>query len=330
MSVYQTSISSGLKACKTITFFALSVLTLYCLNNVFQRQSVTFPQIAPLNQVAIPEVKKQQRQLQPEIHHGYISYSLIQDALDSGISDGQIKTLFQSTAGLIDLITDIQRGGYFSILSWPSAQGGSPEKFAFLYHDAEKEFFIYRSQTGHLYDQYGESLSGPQLLTRPLNTHYRITSPFNALRRHPITGRYMPHNGTDYATPVGTQVFTAASGVVVKSGYDPLSGHYIRIQHDAQTVTQYLHLSKRLVAKGERVHAHQCIGLTGNSGRTTGPHLHFELRLDGQPIDFERYMRRQPTHNRPLFARETTDPAVVRQAYAQLHRLMQEKQGAVH
>ncbi len=137
---------------------------------------------------------------------------------------------------------------------------------------------------GRYYDKKGKSLA--RAFTRtPLAKPYRISSPFNPKRVHPVTGRVGPHNGTDFATPTGTRILSTGDGIVARVGNHPFAGRYIDIQHGGQYKTRYLHLHRVLVRRGESVSRGQAIALSGNSGRSTGPHLHFELHIHGRPVD---------------------------------------------
>lgn len=139
-------------------------------------------------------------------------------------------------------------------------------------------------QDGRYYDKHGKSLA--RAFTRtPLSRNYRISSPFNPRRKHPVTGRVGPHNGTDFATPTGTRVLSTGDGVVARVGNHPFAGRYVDIQHGGQYKTRYLHLKRVLVRRGESISRGQVIALSGNSGRSTGPHLHFELHVNGRPVD---------------------------------------------
>ncbi len=134
------------------------------------------------------------------------------------------------------------------------------------------------------YDEQGQSLD--RALRRiPTAKRYRISSSFDPHRKHPITGRISPHNGTDFATPVGTSVLAAGDGVVVKARKHPLAGNYIVIKHGREYSTRYLHLHRILVKPGDHVSMGQRIALSGNTGRSTGPHLHFELLKYGHPVN---------------------------------------------
>jgi murein DD-endopeptidase MepM/ murein hydrolase activator NlpD len=93
------------------------------------------------------------------------------------------------------------------------------------------------------------------------------------------------HPGLDVAVSVGTRVLASASGVVEAAGEDPVYGRYVRIAHPGGYETLYGHASRVLVTAHQRVRAHQLIALSGNTGASTAPHLHFEVRRNGSPVD---------------------------------------------
>ena len=133
------------------------------------------------------------------------------------------------------------------------------------------------------YTEEGEALmfSG---LRYPLD-RIHITSNYGN-RTHPVTGRRTMHNGVDYRASVGTTVYAVAEGRVTASTYDNASGNYIAIRHKDNTTSYYLHLSRRSVRTGASVRTGQVIGLSGNSGRTNGPHLHFGFKqANGKWVD---------------------------------------------
>ena len=120
-------------------------------------------------------------------------------------------------------------------------------------------------------------------LAAPL-ARYRVTSKFGK-RRDPISGRRAMHQGVDLAAPAGAPVSAAAGGRVVKAGFNGTYGHMIELAHGNGVRTRYGHLRKLLVKAGEKVKPGQRIGLVGSTGRSTGPHLHYEVRLGGRPVD---------------------------------------------
>jgi len=111
----------------------------------------------------------------------------------------------------------------------------------------------------------------------------RISSPMG-LRHDPIDGTLRDHKGVDIATPEGTPVRPVAPGVVVFSGYRPGYGNTVMVRHDDGMLTIYAHNSTNLKVKGDPVDRDSTIAFSGSTGRTTGPHLHFEAWRDGANI----------------------------------------------
>jgi len=100
-------------------------------------------------------------------------------------------------------------------------------------------------------------------------------------RIDPFTGRRASHEGIDFIAPVGTPILAAAAGVVIDAKWHPGYGNMVEIEHNNRTTTRYAHASKLLVSEGDIVRLGQKIALVGSTGRSTGPHLHFEVRVDG-------------------------------------------------
>ncbi len=121
-----------------------------------------------------------------------------------------------------------------------------------------------------------------------------VNAPFNAsgfgMRIDPFTGQQAMHEGIDFIADVGAPVVAAAGGSVEFAGYHPQYGHMIDIDHGNDLVTRYAHLSRLLVQEGAMVHRGRKIAETGNSGRSTGPHLHFEVRFRGTPQNPTRFL----------------------------------------
>jgi murein DD-endopeptidase MepM/ murein hydrolase activator NlpD len=119
-------------------------------------------------------------------------------------------------------------------------------------------------------------------------THGWMTAGFG-YRQSPFTGLKEFHRGVDVATKMGTPIIAPADGMVVETGKDVDYGEVVRIQHGFGYQTFYAHLSEVVVKKGQKVHRGQMIAKVGNSGRSTGPHLHYELLIDGLPANPVRY-----------------------------------------
>jgi len=119
-----------------------------------------------------------------------------------------------------------------------------------------------------------------------LPTDGEITSSFG-VRTHPIDGDLRFHAGVDIANDLGTPIFAAFDGVVKVATYDQWNGYYLKIIHDNEIMTVYCHCNKLLVKEGEKVKAGQKIAEMGSTGSSTGPHLHFELRIENISYDPE-------------------------------------------
>ena len=117
-----------------------------------------------------------------------------------------------------------------------------------------------------------------------------LTSAFSSMREHPILHLSRPHEGIDVATPMGTPIEAPASGVVAFSGRETGYGNVIIIDHGFGIRTKYAHCSKLIVGAGARVTRGQQIALVGNTGLSTGPHLHYEVLVNGAPVDPLRYV----------------------------------------
>lgn len=121
--------------------------------------------------------------------------------------------------------------------------------------------------------------------TYPLHRRHSVGSPYG-MRTHPVTGKRTMHNGHDIPCRTGTPIRTVASGEVTRSEHSATGGNLIEITHYGKNTihTRYLHLRRRHVRVGETVSKGQRIGSCGSTGRSTGPHLHFEVLVNGKPI----------------------------------------------
>ncbi|AOB32456.1 hypothetical protein AKI39_19600 [Bordetella sp. H567] len=136
-------------------------------------------------------------------------------------------------------------------------------------------------------------------------TDYPYLSSSYGWRRHPVTGRYLRHDGLDFAAPRGTPILAAAGGVVLAAGADAGYGQRVDIDHGDGLTSRYAHASEVLVKAGDLVERGQLIARVGSSGVSTGPHLHFEVRLAGQAMDPRLFLGRPPTAP-PALASATT------------------------
>lgn len=109
-------------------------------------------------------------------------------------------------------------------------------------------------------------------------------------RTHPIFGGRRNHHGVDLAAPTGTPVYATADGIVDTATYSGSYGNYIKVEHGAQLETRFAHLSSMNVRSGQKVRKGDIIGYVGSTGNSTGPHLHYEVRVAGQAVNPAPYM----------------------------------------
>ncbi|MEZ9747449.1 peptidoglycan DD-metalloendopeptidase family protein [Vibrio splendidus] len=229
-----------------------------------------------------------------EMVSGVVKYSFVSSILSSGLTNNELKSLLSLLGDNFDIIKSVNNGDKFSI---KTQHDGTNTEYvsAFYYLGSDIEFFAMRGADDNIYNENGYKINNDYVF--PLPKHYRVSSSFDLNRKHPITNRIAPHFGTDYATPIGTEIHSLSDGVVLKSRYNRFAGNYLTIKHTDGNYARYLHLSERHVLAGEYITKGQIIGLTGNSGRTTGPHLHLELSVAGVPVNFEQYINADKSYN---------------------------------
>ena len=163
---------------------------------------------------------------------------------------------------------------------------GMPRVIACHFQHRGRELPAFRYDQGEGYDYFdaaGQSLR-KAFLKAPVEFS-RISSRYNLKRFHPILQKTKAHYGTDYAAPQGTPIIAVGDGVVSKSSYTKGNGKYVKIRHNNTYETQYLHMSRRAVAAGERVKQGQVIGYVGSTGLATGPHVCFRFWKNGKQVD---------------------------------------------
>lgn len=134
------------------------------------------------------------------------------------------------------------------------------------------------------------------VLKNTLPTLYPVDIPYRSSsfgwRQDPFLGVRAFHKGLDFSAATGEPIKATASGIVTDAGFARDYGKYIKISHGDGLETRYAHASKILVSKGDVVRREQVIGLVGNTGRSTGPHLHYEIRLNGKALDPKQYLKK--------------------------------------
>jgi murein DD-endopeptidase MepM/ murein hydrolase activator NlpD len=124
----------------------------------------------------------------------------------------------------------------------------------------------------------------------PVAEDYRLSSGFGT-RTDPFTGRIARHHGLDFAAGHGTPILATAPGRVVRAGWRGAYGYMVEVEHEFGLTTRYAHLSAVLVEEGDEVEYGDDVGLMGSTGRSSGPHLHYEVRVEGDPQNPIRYIR---------------------------------------
>jgi murein DD-endopeptidase MepM/ murein hydrolase activator NlpD len=110
------------------------------------------------------------------------------------------------------------------------------------------------------------------------------------MREHPILHILRPHEGIDVSAPMGAPIQSPAGGTVISAGWESGYGNVIEIDHGFGIVTKFAHCSKLLFRSGQRVARGQVIAEVGSTGLATGPHLHYEVHVNGKPVDPLRYV----------------------------------------
>jgi murein DD-endopeptidase len=219
---------------------------------------------------------------------GTVNGSFALSAQSTGLSNAEVSKLTNILSKKLDFRRDTRAGDQFRVLvesEMIDGQSMDSKILAAEYEGQRMDLTVLRnSADDHFYTPDGNSLD-PAFNRYPFQGDYRISSPFNLRRLHPVTGRISPHKGTDFAMRTGTPVDAPADGVVERVVDHPLAGRYIVIRQDNGYTTRFLHLSKPLVKPGERVKMGEKIALSGSTGRVTGPHLHYEVMVNNRQVD---------------------------------------------
>lgn len=264
------------------------------LKKVIDKEDISLAKNKEKAQLESEKEKKQEEQKKPQAQRKtlYIFKISNGDTLNSllkkeGLSDNDLKTVIKALEGRVSP-KQLHQGDEFRILFENNKKDA---RINAIYAKTKKsgKVSMFRHPKQHKF--YPDANTLKHIKTKSTFNRYpvagpvRITSNFNPKRRHPITGKIRPHNGTDFGVKVGTPVMAPADGVVVRATYQRAAGNYIVIQHANSRSTVYMHLSKILVKVGDKVSARQRIALSGNTGASTGPHLHYELRINNRPVN---------------------------------------------
>jgi len=227
---------------------------------------------------------------------GVIHSSLFAATDASNIPDGVAVQLAELFSADIDFRRALRKGDRFSVVYETLVADGEPLRSGrvlsaeFVNNGKTHQALWFQepgSDKGAYYTLDGQSKRRAYLAS-PLEFS-RVTSGF-AMRFHPILQKWRAHLGTDFAAPTGTPVRTVGDGVVDFAGVQNGFGNVVYVKHRNQHVTVYAHLNRIDVKKGQSVSQGQNIGTVGATGWATGPHLHFEVLVDGVPQDPARFL----------------------------------------
>gem|GEM_PF-1412727 len=222
---------------------------------------------------------------------GPITLSLYQAAVDAGVSEAALADMIRVLSYDIDFQRDIQKDDTFEIMyerfmteDGEYVRNGDLLFTALTNGGRRIVAYAYETEDGVVdyFDEQGHGVRKP-LMRTPIDGA-RISSPFG-MRHHPILGYSKMHTGVDFAAPTGTPIYAAGDGVVKRAGWNGGYGNYVQIRHNGEFSTAYGHMSRILVQSGQRVHQGDVIGRVGTTGRSTGPHLHYEVIRNGDKVN---------------------------------------------
>jgi len=220
-----------------------------------------------------------------------ITYSLSQAGSNVRVPNSVLAEVIRLYSWDVDFQRDIRKGDGFEVL-YESFYDGDGE----LAHNGDvvyasltlsgKRHAVYRytAKNGETdyFDETGQS-ARKALMRTPIDGA-RLSSGFGK-RKHPVLGYTKMHKGLDFAAPRGTPIYAAGDGTIEYAGRNGGYGNYVRIRHNAEYSTAYAHMKKINTKKGRRVKQGQVIGYVGTTGRSTGPHLHYEILVNKRQVN---------------------------------------------
>jgi len=222
---------------------------------------------------------------------GVIQDSLYNAALGNGVPMQVVAEVTNIFSFDVDFQRQIQPGDSYAVVYEESryedgvrAKSGDILLAELVLGGESRRYYRFQLPGGGVeyFNAAGES-ARKALLKTPIDGA-RISSRYGN-RRHPILGYTRKHAGVDFAAPTGTPVYAAGGGVVERAGWNGSYGKYVLIRHEGSYKSAYAHLSRIAVRSGARVRQGQVIGNVGSTGRSTGPHLHYEIHFNNQKVN---------------------------------------------
>ena len=221
-------------------------------------------------------------------HEGEISRSLFLDGEKAGIPRPVLAGMIRAFSWDVDFQRDIRPGDAFQVMherffdiSGEAIHDGKILFASLTLGSVRHAIYLHapKGGGGDFFNEKGESAQ-KALMRTPIDGA-RLSSGFGK-RRHPVLGYTKMHRGVDFAAPRGNPIYAAGSGRVETAGRNGAYGNYVRIRHNARYATAYAHMKRIATRRGRRVRQGQVIGYVGTTGRSTGPHLHYEILLGGR------------------------------------------------
>ncbi len=224
-----------------------------------------------------------------------IKNNLYSSAMNSGVEPNIIIEFARIFGFEVDFQRDIRKGDWFEILYEKFEDDNEKVRdtgkiiYASMYVNGEEinlYNFKYKDEEDH-YDIKGKSIT-KSLMKTPINGA-RLSSSFG-MRKHPILGYNKMHRGTDFAAPSGTPIMASGSGTVTRARWCGGGGNCVKIKHNSTYETIYAHMKAfaRGVKEGRKVKQGQVIGYVGSTGLSTGPHLHYEVIVNGKKVNSQK------------------------------------------
>ncbi|MEM9470087.1 MAG: peptidoglycan DD-metalloendopeptidase family protein, partial [Pseudomonadota bacterium] len=217
-----------------------------------------------------------------------IQNSLYGSAAKADIPEGIVADAMRVYSWTVDFQRDIRKGDTLEVMyeTYETEEGFIAKNGNLLYANLTTNgtplpLYRFEMADGHIdyFQPSGRSIKRT-LMKTPIDGA-RLSSNYG-MRIHPVLGYKKMHRGVDFAAPIGTPIYAAGDGKVEKASWFSSYGKYIRIRHNSELKTAYAHLHKIKVKPGQRVKQGQVIGTVGSTGRSTGPHLHYEVILNGK------------------------------------------------
>ena len=226
---------------------------------------------------------------------GKITQSLYKTAIDLKVQPNVIIEFARIYGFQVDFQRDIRKNDNFQIMYevFEDDDGKIFETGNIIFADLKLSgknnalyYFEKKGSEGH-YDESGKSVE-KALMKTPINGA-RLSSAFG-MRKHPIDGFNKMHRGTDFAAPMGTPIMASGSGLITRARWCGGGGNCIKIKHNSTYETIYAHMKNfaRGIKEGIRVKQGQIIGYVGSTGKSTGPHLHYEVVVNGKKVNSQK------------------------------------------